>query len=136
MNISCLCCGTCCRKYQPRLTADEVRLISNKLGLSSETFIKDYTDPRWPGTESFLLIHKNAACIFLQDDSSQNISLCSIHAFKPACCSDWACGLEKPECQQGLKSKFGIKVDSSGQIETSPEQEQQLKEHLQKIARL
>jgi uncharacterized protein len=136
MNISCLCCGTCCRKYQPRLTADEVRLISAKLEISAETFIKDYTDHRWPGTESFLLIHKNDACLFLQNDTARNISLCSIHAFKPACCWDWDCGIEKPECQQGLKTKFGINVDASGKVEASPEQLNQLKEHLQLISRL
>lgn len=136
MNLNCLCCGTCCRKYQPRLTAGEVRLISAKLGISIEAFIKDYTDHRWPGTESYLLIHKNEACVFLQNDSVRSVSLCSIHAFKPACCWDWACGFEKPECQQGLKTNFGINVDASGQMEASPEQEHQLKEHLKKIALL
>jgi len=133
MIISCLCCGTCCRKYQPRLTADEVKLISEKLDLSSQQFIQDYTDHRWPGTQSFLLIHKNEQCVFLDTFPEKDISLCRIHSIKPACCRDWATGLNKPECQEGLKNKFGIKVDSSDRMEASPEQELQLKQHLEMI---
>ena len=136
MDISCLCCGTCCRKYQPRLTADDVTLISKKLGLPSQQFIQDYTDHRWPGTQSFLLIHKNEACVFLEYFLEKGISLCRIHSFKPACCRDWACGLIKPECQEGLKNKFGIKVDSSDRMEASPEQELQLKQRLEMIERI
>ena len=136
MDISCLCCGTCCRKYQPRLTTQEVKLISKKLGLSFQQFLTDYTDHRWPGTESFLLIHKNEHCVFLDTIPEKGINLCSIHEYKPACCRDWATGLNKPECQEGLKYKFGIRVDSSGKMQASPQQEQQLKKHLETIDNL
>ena len=115
-NIPCLRCGNCCSKYQPRLSLSEARIIADKLGLSWERFLVQCTDPRWPGTQSFLIRHRKDICWFLHVSVDKKQSLCLIHAFKPACCQNWEAGLTRSECQDGLKAKWGLTVDSSRRI--------------------
>jgi Fe-S-cluster containining protein len=115
-NIPCLRCGTCCSKYQPRLSLPEAKTIADKLGLTWEDFLAQYADPRWPGTQSFLIRHHQDKCIFLLNSVDKTQNLCSIHAFKPACCRNWENDLNKAECQEGLKAKWELTVDSSGKI--------------------
>jgi Fe-S-cluster containining protein len=112
--MQCLCCGTCCSRYQPRLTLDEARDITQKLGINWEQFLGEYADSRWPGTRSLLLKHIDGACIFLQRSIGNKQSLCRIHDFKPACCRDWNADLSNFECREGLKRIRDLKVDSSG----------------------
>jgi Fe-S-cluster containining protein len=136
LNYSCICCGTCCRKYQPWLTPEEVTKIAGQLNINTEKFYSDYTDRRWPGTESFLLVHVDNACVFLKTDSATQLSLCRIHAFKPACCLSWTAGIHKPECQAGLKKLFGITVAPDATLQATNEQLQMLAERLKLIDQL
>lgn len=115
-TFPCLRCGTCCSKYQPRLSRDEVYLISEKSGISFERFLAEYTDPRWPGTQSYLLRHVNNACIFLRYQAEVQQYLCSIHAFKPLCCQEWKAGLNQIECRECLKKRWGLTADTTGQV--------------------
>jgi uncharacterized protein len=115
-DVPCLRCGTCCRKYQPWLTPAEVDQLAARLNISTADCIAAYTDRRWPGTRSFLLLHRNGGCLFLEASPDGTQFLCQIHAFKPASCRDWAAGLEKPECQAGLKSLFDLAIDPQGRI--------------------
>lgn len=115
-EFPCLRCGTCCAKFQPHLTLSEARDIADKLGVSWENFLEKYTDHRWPGTRSILIRHRDRACIFLTDSSDKKQRLCLIHNFKPACCRDWHSGPERPECREGLKTKWGLTVDAAGHI--------------------
>ncbi len=136
MDYTCICCGTCCQKYQPWLTPLEVTEIAGRLNITPQIFIADYTDRRWPGTESYLLIHHNDACIFMQTSAKTGLTLCRIHAFKPASCRAWAPGRHKSECQSGLKNIFGITVDSSAQLQATDSQLSQLAERQKLIKAL
>jgi Fe-S-cluster containining protein len=136
LKFSCICCGTCCKKYQPCLTSEEVDKISGQLGLTRSDFLANYTDHRWPGTNTFLLIHVNQACVFLKASKESQLNLCRIHDYKPVCCQEWVAGLNKPECQAGLKQQFGISIDPYGQLVASREQEQFLENRLAAIAGL
>ncbi len=120
-DVPCLRCGTCCRKYQPWLTAAEISILATYLGDGIDQFIDKYTDRRWPGTQSFLISQRNGACLFLQDEPSGRQSLCGIHTVKPACCRAWNAGLYRPECQYGLKTIFGLEVDRQGCISGPPD---------------
>jgi Fe-S-cluster containining protein len=115
-EISCLRCGVCCRKYQPRLTADEITQLALQFGVSFPEFINQFTDHRWPGTQSFLLRQQNDACLFLEAPVKNRASMCHIQTFKPSCCRSWNADLNKPECQEGLKNRFNLVVDSRGRI--------------------
>jgi Fe-S-cluster containining protein len=114
--IPCLRCGACCRSYQPWLTLAEIDQLADRFGISVSKFISDYTDRRWPGTQSYLLLHREGACLFLEASPGTRQSLCRIQAFKPACCRAWNSSLYKPECQAGLKDRFGLAVDPQGRI--------------------
>ncbi len=102
----CLCCGTCCSRYQPRVTLKEVASIAQNLKITSDEFIKLYTDHRWPGTQSFLIRQVNSVCCFLKPSEDGKLKLCSIHTFKPGCCLEWQAGASRPECQEGLNQRW------------------------------
>jgi Fe-S-cluster containining protein len=101
-HFPCFRCGVCCRKYQVRVTIEETRNIAGRLGITLTEFLIKYTDPRWPGQDSFLFLHQNGGCTFLKRESGGKITGCTIHLFRPQDCCNWMPGLERPECQQGL----------------------------------
>lgn len=102
-NIPCFRCGVCCRKYQVRITKPEAQTIAERLGIDlNELFIK-FTDPRWPGRDSFLLIHQDGHCVFLNIEPDGKTTGCSIHQFRPEDCRAWSAGIDRPECQTGLR---------------------------------
>jgi Fe-S-cluster containining protein len=133
MKYFCICCGTCCRKFQPWLTLRETQAIAGRLNIEPDRFIAEYTDRRWPGTESFLLVHTDGACVFLSVQPETGLQLCRIHDFKPDCCRAWAAGLHKAECQQGLKTLFGISVDTNAHMQADEDQLQRLQARYQVI---
>ena len=112
----CFCCGICCSDYQPHLDMKESQTIADHLGVSLQKFIDDCTDPRWPGTDTHLLLHKDGMCIFLEKKEGKAKWLCRIHAFKPAACRQWTASLSQKECRQGLSRYWGLSVNDSGQI--------------------
>ena len=116
----CFCCGICCSDYQPHLDMAESRMIADRLGMSLQKFFDDCTDPRWPGTATHLLLHKNGMCLFLEQQQGKNKWLCRIHDFKPDACREWAAGLEKNECRKGLSLYWGLSVDDEGKLTGSP----------------
>lgn len=107
-DFACLCCGTCCSRYQARVELSEIDEIAQNLGISNEQFIQQYTDPRWPGTRSFLIRHVDSVCIFLKPSEDGQVRLCSIHAFKPACCLEWQAQADRSECQEGLNRRGNV----------------------------
>jgi Fe-S-cluster containining protein len=115
-EFPCLCCGTCCSKFQPQLSLSEARTLAANLGVSWDRFLADYTDPRWPGTRNFLLRHVDDACIFLGPSEDNSRRLCRIHDFKPACCREWKPGLDHAECREGLKTTWDLIPDGTGKI--------------------
>ena len=91
-------------------------MIAEHLGISLQKFLDDCTDPRWPGTDTHLLLHKDGMCLFLEQKEGKAKWLCRIHAFKPAACREWTAGLFKKECRKGLSRYWGLSVDDSGKI--------------------
>jgi Fe-S-cluster containining protein len=114
--IPCLRCGECCRRYQVRLNLAEVQLIADELGLTREDFRDRYADRRWPGERSILVRQENGCCPFLERSGENGDELCGIHSFKPLSCRQWTPGLDRRECQAGLARRWGIAVDSSGEL--------------------
>jgi hypothetical protein len=80
-----------------------MEFIASHLNIAPDRFKKQYTDPRWPGIESFLIRQVNSICIFLKSSEDGERRLCSIHAFKPACCLEWQARADREECLTGLK---------------------------------
>jgi len=115
-GIPCFRCGICCQRYQPYLDLEEVKLISSKLGITPEEFLEQYADARWPSSRSFLIRHNEQGCIFLTTGREKYEKLCLIHSFKPACCSAWQAGLQKPECRDGLRLIWSLDLDEFGCI--------------------
>jgi uncharacterized protein len=120
-DIACFRCGVCCSIYQPRLVTSEVEEIASRLNLTGQTFIEQYADKRWPGTESILLRHQDGGCVFLDQPQDSVSGLCRIHEFEPECCRQWQAGLNQKECQQGLTRYWGLTVDNDGKPAGSPE---------------
>jgi uncharacterized protein len=117
----CFCCGVCCSDYQPHLDLTESRRIAGHLGISLQQFIDDCTDPRWPGTDTHLLLKKDGMCLFLEREENRAKWLCRIHAFKPDACRQWNASQEKKECRKGLIRYWGLSVDDSGSLTGSPD---------------
>ncbi len=115
-DFPCFCCGICCSDFQPHLDMTESKTIAGHLGISLQKFLDDCTDPRWPGIDTHLLLHKDGGCLFLEQKEGKAKWLCRIHAFKPVACREWAAGLLKKECRKGLSRYWGLSVDDSGII--------------------
>jgi uncharacterized protein len=129
-TIPCFRCGTCCSRFQPRIDISEAHRICHKLGLSLDRFVTEFTDTRWPGTQSFLIKHVNGSCIFLQSSENPRQLLCSIHEFKPDCCLDWKPGMDRNECKEGLSKQWLLETDSTGGLRGSQESVQLFSQYL------
>ena len=119
--FTCFYCGICCCDYQPHLDMKESKIIATHLGISLQKFFDDYTDPRWPGTDTHLLLHKDEMCVFLEQKTGKAKWLCLIHAFKPDACRRWTASLSQKECRRGLSRYWGLSVNDSGKITGSAE---------------
>ncbi len=60
--------------------------------------------------------------------------LCAIHPFKPSSCREWTPGLDRPECQAGLARRWGITVDSSGELKGPDERMRDLRLFIDSLA--
>jgi uncharacterized protein len=132
-TFPCFCCGICCSDYQVHLELSEAREIAEHLGVFLQKFLDDYADPRWPGTDTYLLQHKAEGCIFLTRESGSAIALCRIQTFKPAACRQWAAGPNQKECRRGLNRYWGLSIDDSGKIAGSPEKLQSFQTFLKTL---
>jgi Fe-S-cluster containining protein len=113
----CFHCGVCCSRYQARLDLDEAQQLAAQMGIPREQWIEQYTDPKWPGKNSFLIKHIDGACIFLKRSPDGKEALCSIHAIKPAVCRSWHSELRNLECQEGLEKNWGLSIYPPGRID-------------------
>ncbi|MBI4497974.1 MAG: YkgJ family cysteine cluster protein [Chloroflexi bacterium] len=99
--IPCFQCGLCCIKWQPLLDPAEIRRLAADLGLSARTFRRRYVRP-YPLRRGWgMLKTGTVGCTFLAFRDGR--SFCSIYQVRPQVCRDWAAGLDKPECRQGLQ---------------------------------
>jgi Fe-S-cluster containining protein len=115
--MQCFRCGVCCVKYQAYVTLREAKRIARAMGEPWDLWRAKYTDPRWPGTESLLLIHHNGACVFLKRDADNKSTCCLIHDIEPSACSGWLAGWDKRECREGLLAGWELNIDKHGEIE-------------------
>lgn len=118
-SIPCFRCGVCCTMYQVRLSLLEARRIASVMNLTWQEFLDQYTDPRWPGSESFLLCQRNGACVFLEHVEGSAKTSCLIHAMRPSSCCEWLPGLHRRECQEGLAKYWELAVSASGELQGS-----------------
>lgn len=102
LSTLCFRCGVCCTKYQVRLGLIEARQIAAELDIDWDEWLDLYVDRRWPGTDSFLLCHRNGACVFLGQTEVHNVTLCLIQSFKPSACKKWTPSMYRRDCQEGL----------------------------------
>lgn len=120
IDFPCFRCGVCCTCYQVYIKLPEAKELAANLKLSLGEFLNSYTDPHWPGKETFLIRHQNGACIFLKRTQGGKVTQCSIHAFRPQDCRNWIPKIDKPECQKGL-SAWGLQVSSTGELSGATE---------------
>ena len=132
--IPCLRCGECCRRYQVRLDLAEADRIAGELGLTGEDFRDRHADGRWPGERSLLVRQEHGCCPFLEHSGENGDELCGIHSFKPSSCREWTPGLDRRECQAGLARRWGIVVDSSGELRGSEERMRDLRLFMDSLA--
>ncbi len=132
--IPCLRCGECCRRYQVRLDIEEAQRIAGELGLTGDDFRDRYADCRWPGERSLLVRQEHGCCPFLERYGENGDELCGIHSFKPLSCREWTPGLDRRECRAGLAKRWGIIVDSSGELKGPDERMRDLRLFMDSLA--
>ena len=98
------------------MNLEEAQRVANSAGIDWDIFLADYIDHRWPGKASFLLKHQDGACIFLSKDNGNKQNLCLIHSFKPTCCREWESSMLRSDCQEGLKLRWDLSVNSQSKI--------------------
>jgi len=133
LPILCFRCGVCCRGYHVRVSLVEARRIADGLRLCWMEFLEQYIEPRWPGSDSFLLRQHNGACIFLQGAGGNDRTSCLIHPFKPSACWDWTSSLYRRECQDGLARRWGLTVAPSGELQGLDERIEQFQSSLRSL---
>ena len=116
VSLPCFCCGICCVRFQVRLSLAEAQSIADELGITRGEFISKYADPRWPGTDSFLLRQDDGACVFLAPETGSKQRHCRIHSFRSLACRDWTPSLYRRECQEGLARYWGLAVSPRGKL--------------------
>ena len=99
--FECRRCGNCCLHFQPHLEMAEAQNIADHLSLSLDEFKAKYADKRWPGHRTMLIRHNQNGCIFMEH-GVDNLSLCTIHDFKPQACRDYQPSFKHRECREGL----------------------------------
>lgn len=113
-DLACFRCGVCCKRYQVRVNLVEARRIVDNMGISWNEFLDEYVDHRYIGAENFLIRQCEGACVFLKRIDEKQ-TCCLIHEFKPSSCREWAPGLFRRECREGLSELWGLEVDQNGE---------------------
>ena len=116
VTISCFRCGVCCTRYQPPVSLTEAQSIAGVLGISLDDFLGKYIDDSWPGSEYCLIDAYDDACVFLERGEGSRVASCRIHPVRPQACREWAPGLSRKECQQGLAEYWELRIGLSGEL--------------------
>jgi Fe-S-cluster containining protein len=113
--IPCHRCGVCCERWQPLLTRADAARLAAHLRLAPDTFRDTYTVPYPFDDERRLLRQEAGRCVFLRYEERSGVrrASCAIHPARPDVCREWAAGLDKKECVQGLE-RF---ADAAGLIQ-------------------
>lgn len=112
--IPCFQCGVCCIKWQPLLDPAEVRRLAEGLGIAARTFRRRYVKP-FPLRRGWGILRTGAlGCTFLRFRDGR--ALCSIYQIRPQVCGEWAAGLDKTECVEGLQRIGGGELLTVGEL--------------------
>ena len=130
----CFCCGVCCSKYQVQMTVNEAHNIADKLDIEWEEFQTEYLDGAWPGTRTVLLRHRDGHCAFLEPQPDKRVFFCRIQRFKPESCIQWNADADKKDCQEGLKTFWGLGFDEEGKFKGDAKAAEELEKLLEKLA--
>ncbi|MFO8011084.1 MAG: YkgJ family cysteine cluster protein [Dehalococcoidia bacterium] len=108
-HLPCFRCGVCCSKYQVRISMIEAHRIAYGLEKPWPEFRNTYLDSYYFGGGSFLIRQTPTGCVFLWK-AGDNTTYCAIEEFKPSSCVEWSAGLERRECREGLRKRWGLTV--------------------------
>jgi Fe-S-cluster containining protein len=78
----CNCCGSCCRNFAYiRLSQDDIKMLENFTGLTSEEFTSNIDKA---GEERFMKFQENGDCIFL--NIKDGAYSCSVYEARSVTC--------------------------------------------------
>ena len=98
--VPCFRCGLCCVNFLIKLTTRDIRLLSHGLGLSRRDFLKKYVKKTVVGP---VLQQNGDSCVFLSSAEGKTCAGCDVYESRPEVCRSWVPGLDRPECQEGLR---------------------------------
>ena len=79
-EIDCLKCANCCKSIPPILSNRDIKRISKRLNVTTQSFHKKYVRVDSDGDQ----VINASPCPFLKVDNS-----CGIYEFRPAACRDY-----------------------------------------------
>lgn len=111
--FECKMCGECCWGRGISLNKEEIKRISEFLGIGVEQFKSKYCVKK--GASYELRVKESGYCIFLEENKGKK--LCKIHPVKPDLCKRWPffhCIIsDKDEWKLAMEACPGINPKSS-----------------------
>jgi Fe-S-cluster containining protein len=97
--ISCCRCGLCCINLLVKLEVSDLKIFSDRLGLSNHDLLKKYVKKTPIG---YVLQQTGNQCVFLTYENNQKVTNCSIYSFRPEPFRSFIPSLLHLECQEGF----------------------------------
>jgi Fe-S-cluster containining protein len=99
-TVPCFRCGSCCTNFLVKLTSVDVRILSNRFGISNRNFIHQYVKKTPIGP---VLRQIGNRCIFLTYGQDGTAANCEVYTQRPEVCRNYTPNLYRDECLEGLK---------------------------------
>ena len=131
--FDCIRCGICCSIYQVRISREEATVLASHMSMEFYEWVGRFCDPRWYDPRSYLVRHEGGHCVFLKRGADERTYLCSVHEVRPSSCREWRAGLDKPECREGLRRYWSVRVDEDGNLLGTPTALSRLQRHLRSL---
>ena len=119
-TFECILCGICCSVYQVRISREEAATLADHMSMEFYEWVGRFCDPRWHDSRSYLVRHENGHCVFLKRGDDRRKALCTVYGVRPSSCREWQAGLEKLECQEGLRRYWHVQVDENERLIGTP----------------
>ena len=119
-SFECILCGICCSVYQVRISREEAATLADRMSMEFYEWVGRYCDPRWHDSRSYLVRHEGGHCVFLERRDDRRTALCSVYDVRPSSCREWQAGMDKPECQEGLRRYWHVQVDGDHRLAGTP----------------
>lgn len=98
--IPCFKCGLCCTFFLIKLSAFDIRVLAQGLGISRQEFTRKYVRKTPIGP---VLKQIGDECIFLKHEENDARAHCTAYTYRPEVCRNWVPSLSRPECKEGLR---------------------------------